>query len=62
MTEKDIYQQLAESIMAGDSKYIPELFRLMADETEAKIILAASPPATEDELSEKTGIPKGDVG
>ena len=61
MTDKDIYQQLAESIMAGDSKYIPELFRLMADETEAKIVLAASPPATADELSEKTGIAKVDV-
>jgi ferredoxin len=61
MAEKDMYQQLAEAIGAGDSKIVPQIMKKMADENEMKILLAASPPATVQELSGKTGIPEKDV-
>jgi ferredoxin/predicted transcriptional regulator len=61
MAEKDMYQQLAEAISAGDSKIVPQIMKKMTDENEMKILLAASPPATVGELSEKTGIPEKDV-
>ena len=61
MTEQNMYQQLAESIGAGDSKIVPEIMKKMADEKEAKVLLAASPPATTEELAEKTGFSKDEV-
>lgn len=61
MAEKDMYQQLAEAIGAGESKIVPQIMKKMADENEMKILLAASPPATVQELSGKTGIPEKDV-
>lgn len=61
MTEKDIYRELAECIGAGDSKIVPEIMKKMANVTEANILMAASPPATVDELAEKTGIPQNEV-
>jgi len=56
MAEKTIYQELAERIGGGDSKIVPEVFGILADENEAKLLLAASPPATVDELVEKSGL------
>ncbi len=61
MTQENMYQQLSEAIGAGDSKVIPDIFEMLADENEAKVLLAAAPPATLEELAEKTGIPKDDV-
>ena len=61
MTQENMYQQLSEAIGTGDSKIIPEVFKMLADENEAKVLLAAAPPATVDEIAEKTGIPKDDV-
>ena len=61
MTQENMYQQLSEAIGAGDSKVIPDIFKMLADENEAKVLLAAAPPATLEELAEKTGIPKDDV-
>jgi len=61
MTQETLYQQLSEVIGMKDSAMIPEIFKMLADENEAKVILAASPPANVDELSEKTGIPRDDV-
>ncbi len=61
MTEKTLYQQLAEAIGAVESKLIAKIFEALADENEAKILLAAAPPATIDELSEKTGLPTEDI-
>ncbi|MFC1895762.1 4Fe-4S dicluster-binding protein [Thermodesulfobacteriota bacterium] len=57
----EIYRQLAESVGVGDSKYIPGVFEILADENEAKVLMAASPPATIDELAEKTGLEAGDI-
>jgi len=56
MQEKSLSQQLAEQIGAGDSKVVPRIFDAMVDEREAKVLLAAAPPATLDELAERTGI------
>ena len=61
MTEKTPYKQLAEAIGAGDSKLIAKIFEALADENEAKILLAAAPPATIDEMAEKTGLPNEDI-
>jgi ferredoxin len=61
MNQLTLYQQLAEAVGAGDSSIIPEIFKMLADENEAKVVLAAAPAATVDEIGEKTGIPPGDV-
>lgn len=56
MTEQTLYQQLAEAVGAGDSKHIPKIFESLADDTEARLLLAASPPATVQELAAKSGL------
>ena len=61
MTDKGLYQQLAEGIGAGESKLIPRIFEALIDESEARVLLAAAPPATIDEISEKTGIPEDNI-
>ena len=61
MAEKALFQQLAEGIGAGESKLIPRIFEALIDENEAKVLLAAAPPATIDEISEKTGIPGDNI-
>jgi Pyruvate/2-oxoacid:ferredoxin oxidoreductase delta subunit len=57
MNEQSLYQQLAECIGFGDSKMVPELFAMIADEDEARLLLAAAPPATIGEIAEKAGLP-----
>ena len=52
MAEKTINEQLAEQVGAGDSKIIAAIFGTLTDENEAKLILAAAPPATVEELSD----------
>ncbi|GAG09319.1 unnamed protein product, partial [marine sediment metagenome] len=54
MNQQDLYQQLAGRIFLQDSKIIPELFRIIVDEEEAKILLAT--PGTAEQLAEKMGI------
>ena len=61
MAEKTLSEQLAEQIGAGDSKIVPAIFDVLTDENEARLLLTASPPATMQEISEKTGIELGDV-
>ena len=61
MGNTSIYQQLAEGIGVTDSPTIPKIFELLTDEKEAQFLLAASPPATVEEISEKTGISKAEV-
>jgi len=61
MAEKALFQQLAEGIGAGESKLIPRIFEALIDESEARVLLAAAPPATIDEISEKTGIPGDNI-
>ncbi len=61
MTDHTCYQQLAEAVGTGGSKYIPQIFGVLADENEARLLLAASPPATAAELSEKTGLDQAEI-
>jgi Pyruvate/2-oxoacid:ferredoxin oxidoreductase delta subunit/predicted transcriptional regulator len=61
MAEKSTTEQLAEQVGAGDSKIVAAIFGALTDENEAKLLLAAAPPATVEEISEKTGIPASDV-
>jgi NAD-dependent dihydropyrimidine dehydrogenase PreA subunit/sugar-specific transcriptional regulator TrmB len=57
MTELSVYGRLAESVGAGGSSTVAEIFKSLADEDEAKLLMAAAPPATAEELSQKAGIP-----
>jgi len=61
MATSELYQQLAEAVGWGESKYIPGIFEELADEKEAKVLMAASPPATIEELAEKSGLPAGEI-
>jgi len=61
MTEKTVYQKLAEAVGAGDSKYIPGIFEMLADKDEAKVLLAAAPPASVQEIAQKSGLEEGAV-
>jgi len=54
--EQTLYQKLAQEIGAGDSKFIPDIFETLVDEDEAKLLLAAAPPATIPEIAEKSGL------
>ncbi len=61
MTEQDIYIELAGTIGAGESKIVPEILKKVADERSARVVLAASPPGTVQELAGKTGFSEEDV-
>jgi len=58
-SEKNLFEQLSDRIMTTGSKIIPELFKFIATEDDAKLMLAT--PGTVDELAEKTGHGKADV-
>ncbi len=61
MAEATLYQKLAEAVGAGDSKYIPGIFETLTDENEAKVLLAAAPPATIQEIAQKTALKEEEV-
>jgi Pyruvate/2-oxoacid:ferredoxin oxidoreductase delta subunit/predicted transcriptional regulator len=61
MAEQTVYQKLAEAVGGGDSKYIPGIFETMTNEKEAQLLMASAPPATIEELSERTGMPKEEI-
>ncbi len=48
----EIYAKLAEKIFCKGSKLIPELFSMLADETDAQILLAL--PGTAADLATRT--------
>jgi Pyruvate/2-oxoacid:ferredoxin oxidoreductase delta subunit/DNA-binding transcriptional ArsR family regulator len=60
--DADLYKQLAEVVGAGESRIIPRVFRILADEQEARLLMAAAPPATVEQLSERTGISTQRIG
>jgi Pyruvate/2-oxoacid:ferredoxin oxidoreductase delta subunit/DNA-binding MarR family transcriptional regulator len=62
VAEKTVYQELAEGLGAGDSRFIPGIFEILTNEDEARVLLAASPPATIQELALKTGIAEAEIG
>ncbi len=53
MSEKDLYQQLADSVMTPDSKIIARLWEISANREEAELLLAM--PGQVGELSKKIG-------
>ncbi|RJP26396.1 MAG: 4Fe-4S dicluster domain-containing protein [Actinobacteria bacterium] len=55
MNDEDLYEKLSERILTKGSAFIPELFRMIADEEEARIMLAT--PGTAEELADKLGYP-----
>jgi Pyruvate/2-oxoacid:ferredoxin oxidoreductase delta subunit/predicted transcriptional regulator len=61
MDNMELYKQLAESVGAGESLTVAQIFKTIANENEAKVLLTASPPATIEEISQKTGIAAGNV-
>ena len=61
MTQPDLYQQLTNAIGITESVIIPKIFKMLADEDEAKVILAAAPPGTVAEIAERSGVPADKV-
>ena len=57
MIQESFYQQLAEAIGVGDSAIIPKIFAILTNEDEAKVLLAAAPPAPVEEIAERAGLP-----
>ena len=53
MNDEDLYEKLSERILTKGSRFIPDLFRMIVDENEARIMLAT--PGTAEELAEKLG-------
>jgi Pyruvate/2-oxoacid:ferredoxin oxidoreductase delta subunit/predicted transcriptional regulator len=56
MDEKTPWQELAEGIGVGDSKLMPAIFEALTDEAEARLLLAAAPPASVGEIAERSGL------
>jgi len=57
MTDKILCRQLAEAVGAVESPLIQKIFEALVKDDEAKVLLAAAPPATVEELGQKTGLP-----
>jgi hypothetical protein len=56
MTEKSMYEQMAEHIGHGHSKYIPQIFEALASDDEAKLLLQARKPAVINDLARGIGL------
>ena len=56
MEEMTLYRELAQLMGVGESKFVPLIFEELVDDDEARLLLAASPPATIEELAEKTAM------
>lgn len=56
MEDQELYQSLAASVGASGSSRIERIFRMLADPQEARLLMAASPPASLEQLSERTGL------
>ena len=56
MADIGLCKQLAEAVGAGESPLIPKIFEALINDDEAKVMLLASPPATVEELAQKSGL------
>lgn len=56
MTDMTLCKELAKAVGAPDSPLIPEIFNLLVNDEEAKVMLLASPPATVGEMAEQSGL------
>ncbi len=57
MTDMALCKKLAEAIGAGDSPLMPKIFEALVNDDEAKVMLLAAPPATAEDLADKSGLP-----
>ena len=57
MVDRILCRQLAEAVSGEPSPLIQKIFESLVNEDEAKVLLAAAPPATAEELAQKTGLP-----
>lgn len=57
MTDMTLCKKLAEGVGAGDSPVVPKIFEALVNDDEAKVMLLAAPPATAEELAQKSGLP-----
>ena len=61
MAGRILCRQLAEAVSGGESPTIQKIFEALVNDDEAKVLLAAAPPATTGELAQKTGLPQGTI-
>ncbi len=61
MTDTDLYQQLAATLGLEKSELVRQMYKVLVDEREAQILLAASPPATIEELAANTGFKEDEI-
>jgi len=58
MVDMILCKKLAEAVGAGESPLVPKIFEALVNDDEAKVMLLASPPATIEELAQKSGLSK----
>ena len=56
MVDMTLCKKLAEAVGAGESPLVPKIFEALVNDDEAKVMLLATPPATVEELAEKSGL------
>jgi Fe-S-cluster-containing hydrogenase component 2 len=56
MADMKLCRQLAGAVGAGESPLIPKIFEALVSDDEARVLLVASPPATAEELAQKSGL------
>lgn len=61
MSDKDIYTKLADTIGTAGSSTIIKILKQIADEKAARIVYASSPPATVEQIAQKTGYKESEV-
>lgn len=58
MADMALSKQLAEAVGAGESPLVPKIFEALVNDDEAKVMLLAQPPATIEDLAQKSGMPQ----
>ncbi|MDA8141896.1 MAG: 4Fe-4S binding protein [Desulfobacteraceae bacterium] len=56
MADMTLCKELAKAIGAGESPLIGKIFQALVKDDEAKVMLLAAPPATAEELAQKSGL------
>ncbi|KAF0159614.1 MAG: 4Fe-4S protein [Syntrophaceae bacterium] len=56
MVDMTLCKKLAQAVGAGESPLVPKIFEALVNDDEAKVMLLATPPATAEELAEKSGL------
>src|SRR5512136_19701 len=61
MADRILCRQLTEAVGAVESPLIQKIFEALVNDDEAKVLLAAAPPATTEEIAQKTELPEGTI-